>query len=86
LPIISFAIVEFSPFVCLFPVMLSCPRYSSARTKDTPVICCLAVDRTDPWNSVITTPKFLKHFSSDAKEHGKPHNMNLGWFVRESLG
>ncbi|KAF1973005.1 putative cytochrome P450 monooxygenase GliC-like protein [Bimuria novae-zelandiae CBS 107.79] len=35
---------------------------------------------------VITTPKDFKHFSSDANDHGKPHNMNLGWFVGQSLG
>nr|ARP51717.1 cytochrome P450 [Phyllosticta cirsii] len=35
---------------------------------------------------VITTPKDFKNFSSDANDHGKPHNMNLGWFIGESLG
>ncbi|KAK3373150.1 cytochrome P450 monooxygenase GliC2 [Lasiosphaeria ovina] len=35
---------------------------------------------------VITTPEDLKHFSTDASDHGKPHNMNLGWFLGEVLG
>ncbi|KAF3766641.1 cytochrome P450 monooxygenase GliC2 [Cryphonectria parasitica EP155] len=43
------------------------------------------------WNGthpeiVITTPEDLKHFSSDANDHPKNHNMNLGWFVGELLG
>ncbi|MCJ1415171.1 hypothetical protein MMC32_001502 [Xylographa parallela] len=37
-------------------------------------------------NSVITTPGDFKHFSSDASDHGKPHNMNLGWYLGEVLG
>ncbi|CEJ81071.1 hypothetical protein VHEMI01221 [[Torrubiella] hemipterigena] len=35
---------------------------------------------------VITTPKDLKHFSSDANDHPKTPNVNLGWFVGELLG
>ncbi|KAI0172764.1 cytochrome P450 monooxygenase GliC2 [Hypoxylon sp. FL1284] len=35
---------------------------------------------------VITTPEDLKHFSSDANDHPKTHNLNLGWFVGELLG
>ncbi|KAI1194822.1 cytochrome P450 monooxygenase GliC2 [Nemania serpens] len=35
---------------------------------------------------VITTPQDYKHFSSDAGNHGKPRNMNLGWFVGQVLG
>ncbi len=36
--------------------------------------------------SVITTPEDLKHFSSDANDHPKTPNVNLGWFVGELLG
>lgn len=35
---------------------------------------------------MITTPQDYKHFSSDAGNHGKPRNMNLGWFVGQVLG
>ncbi|KAF2121668.1 cytochrome P450 monooxygenase GliC2 [Lophiotrema nucula] len=35
---------------------------------------------------VITTPKDFKHFGSDANDHGKPHNMNFGWYVGQVLG
>ncbi|KAI8942364.1 hypothetical protein NX059_000439 [Plenodomus lindquistii] len=35
---------------------------------------------------VITTPEDLKHFSSDANEHPKAPNVNLGWFVEKLLG
>lgn len=41
---------------------------------------------TPAWNSVITTPEDLRHFSSDANEHPKTPNVNLGWFVGELLG
>lgn len=37
-------------------------------------------------HSVITTPQDLKHFSSDASDHPKTPNVNLGWFVGELLG
>ena len=37
-------------------------------------------------DSVITTPKDFKHFGSDANDHGKPHNMNFGWYVGQVLG
>jgi hypothetical protein len=36
--------------------------------------------------SVITTPEDLKHFSSDANDHPKTPNVNLGWFVEKLLG
>jgi hypothetical protein len=36
--------------------------------------------------SVITTPKDLKQFSSDANDHPKAPNVNLGWFVEKLLG
>lgn len=36
--------------------------------------------------SVITTPQDLKHFSSDASDHPKTPNVNLGWFAGELLG
>ena len=39
-----------------------------------------------PFDSVITTPDALKHFSSDANDHPKTPNVNLGWFVGELLG
>ncbi|KAI1824155.1 cytochrome P450 monooxygenase GliC2 [Xylaria intraflava] len=35
---------------------------------------------------VITTPEALKHFSSDANDHPKALNVNLGWYVGEILG
>ncbi|KAJ8122072.1 hypothetical protein ONZ43_g1644 [Nemania bipapillata] len=35
---------------------------------------------------VITTPEALKHFSSDANDHPKAPNVNLGWYVGEILG
>nr|BAZ95825.1 P450 cpaC [Curvularia pallescens] len=35
---------------------------------------------------VITTPEDLKHFSSDANDHPKAPNVNLGWFVEKLLG
>ncbi|KAA8619666.1 Cytochrome P450 [Pyrenophora tritici-repentis] len=35
---------------------------------------------------VITTPEDLKHFSSDANDHPKTPNVNLGWFVEKLLG
>ncbi|KXX75965.1 Cholesterol 24-hydroxylase [Madurella mycetomatis] len=35
---------------------------------------------------VITTPEDLKHFSSDANDHPKTPNVNLGWFAGELLG
>ncbi|ORY18406.1 cytochrome P450 monooxygenase GliC2 [Clohesyomyces aquaticus] len=35
---------------------------------------------------VITTPKDFKNFSSDANDHGKPHNMNFGWYLGQVLG
>jgi cytochrome P450 len=35
---------------------------------------------------VITTPEDLRHFSSDANDHPKTPNVNLGWFVGELLG
>ncbi|MCJ1286803.1 hypothetical protein MMC26_006149 [Xylographa opegraphella] len=39
-----------------------------------------------PKYSVITTPGDFKNFSSDAGDHGKPHNMNLGWYLGQVLG
>jgi gliotoxin/aspirochlorine/mycotoxins biosynthesis cytochrome P450 monooxygenase len=39
-----------------------------------------------PLNSVITTPEAFKHFSSDANDHPKAPNVNLGWYVGEILG
>lgn len=38
------------------------------------------------FHSVITTPEDLKNFSTDANEHPKTPNVNLGWFVGELLG
>ncbi|KAI0111118.1 cytochrome P450 monooxygenase GliC2 [Nemania sp. FL0031] len=35
---------------------------------------------------VITTPEAFKHFSSDANDHPKAPNVNLGWYVGEILG
>ncbi|KAI0469850.1 cytochrome P450 monooxygenase GliC2 [Xylariaceae sp. FL0804] len=35
---------------------------------------------------VITTPEDLRVFSSDANDHGKPANSNMGWFLGEMLG
>ena len=42
--------------------------------------------RFSPYNSVITTPEALKHFGSDANDHPKTPNVNLGWFVGHLLG
>jgi cytochrome P450 len=48
----------------------------------------LELSLTGLWllDSVITTPEDLKHFSSDANDHPKAPNVNLGWFVGELLG
>ncbi|KAL8882139.1 MAG: hypothetical protein Q9198_000811 [Flavoplaca austrocitrina] len=70
--------------------MVLCTEYGRDRTPKCRILSHLhsesSLTSSSPSQSVITTPEALRHFSSDANDHPKTPNVNLGWFVGELLG